>query len=69
MLADNYKGGTDRVTNVLGFAGRILKSKTKHAENNIVWKDVVGSTVEAMLGLLTLTQQLYDDRFRVVSKE
>jgi len=40
-IADNYKGGTDRVTNVLDFAGKVLKSKLTHTEADLLWKDPV----------------------------
>lgn len=42
-LSDNYKGGTDRVTNMLDFAGKVLKSKATHNEQDITWKDLVGT--------------------------
>jgi RHS repeat-associated protein len=45
-VADNYKGGTDRTTNVYDFPGRILKTKTTHKQNDVTWKDRVGVAVE-----------------------
>jgi RHS repeat-associated protein len=30
-LADNYKGGSDRMTNVVDFVGKVLKTKTTHS--------------------------------------
>ncbi len=44
-LADNYKGGTDRTTHVIDFTGKVLKSKSTHTENDVAWKDLVGSTL------------------------
>lgn len=40
-LSDNYKGGTDRVTNVVDFVGKVLKSKSIHSEADVTWKDMV----------------------------
>jgi len=40
-LSDNYKGGTDRVTNVYDFVGKVLKSKSNHTEADVSWKDMV----------------------------
>jgi len=40
--SDNYKKGVDRVTNIYDFSGLLLKSKTTHNENDVVWKDMVG---------------------------
>ncbi len=40
-LSDNYKGGTDRVTNVIDFVGKVLKSKSIHTESDVAWRDVV----------------------------
>lgn len=40
-IADNYKGGTDRITNVLDFVGRVLESKLTHTEADVSWKDKV----------------------------
>ncbi|MBL7851126.1 MAG: fibronectin type III domain-containing protein [Cyclobacteriaceae bacterium] len=42
-LSDNYKGGTDRVTTVLDFTGKVLKTKATHNEQDITWKDLVGT--------------------------
>jgi RHS repeat-associated protein len=41
VLADNYRGGRDRVSNVYDFAGKVLKTKTTHY--GISWKDVVAA--------------------------
>ncbi|CAN5326153.1 hypothetical protein BH09BAC3_BH09BAC3_28490 [soil metagenome] len=41
-VSDNYKGGTDRSTMVLDFAGKVLKTKSVHSENDVTWKDNVG---------------------------
>lgn len=42
MVTDNYKGGTDRITNKYDFIGRILKSKATHTTYDVKWKDLVG---------------------------
>lgn len=44
-LSDNYKGGTDRVTSVVDFTGKVLKTKSTHFEQDVNWKDLVGTTV------------------------
>ncbi len=41
-ISDNYKGGTDRTTNVIDFVGKVLKTKTTHEEKDVTWKDLVG---------------------------
>ena len=41
VLADNYKGGTDLITNVVDFTGKVLKSKLTHSEADVTWKDLV----------------------------
>ncbi len=38
--ATNHVGGTDRVTNLLDFVGRVLKTKTTHSSSTLKWKDV-----------------------------
>ncbi|MEQ1588064.1 MAG: M23 family metallopeptidase, partial [Cyclobacteriaceae bacterium] len=38
-VSDNYKGGTDRVTNVVDFVGKVLESKSTHIESDVTWKD------------------------------
>jgi len=45
-LSDNYKGGTDRVTNVIDFVGKVLKSKSTHIEEDVSWRDVVSLKIE-----------------------
>jgi RHS repeat-associated protein len=45
-LSDNYKGGTDRVTYVVDFIGRVLKTKTTHVDADIAWKNLVGVAVQ-----------------------
>jgi RHS repeat-associated protein len=40
-VSDNIKGGTDRVTNVLDFVGKVMKSKTTHRTYDVVLKDKV----------------------------
>ncbi len=44
-LSDNYKGGTDRITNIVDFTGKVLKSKATHVEQDVTWKDLVGTTL------------------------
>ena len=41
-LTDNYKGGIDRMTNVIDFTGKVLKSKVTHTRADVTWKDIVG---------------------------
>jgi RHS repeat-associated protein len=41
-ISDNYKGGTDRTTNVYDFTGKVLTSKFTHSESDVTWKDMVG---------------------------
>jgi RHS repeat-associated protein len=41
-ITDNYKNGTDRITNVYEFVGTVLQSKTTHTANDLHWKDLVG---------------------------
>ncbi|MEJ0033233.1 MAG: hypothetical protein WDO15_24155 [Bacteroidota bacterium] len=38
-VEDNYKLGTDRVTNILDFTGKVIRTKTKHIDRDITWKD------------------------------
>jgi RHS repeat-associated protein len=45
-LSDNYKGGTDRFTNVYDFVGKVLKSKSTHIESDVAWKDLVNVKIE-----------------------
>ncbi|HNT49438.1 MAG TPA: DUF6443 domain-containing protein, partial [Cyclobacteriaceae bacterium] len=45
-IADNYKGGTDRITNVLDFTGKVLESKLTHTEADVNWRDVVSLRIE-----------------------
>lgn len=40
-VADNYKGGTDRVTNVFDFVGKVLESKVTHSESDLIWRDLL----------------------------
>lgn len=44
-ISDNYKGSTDVTTNIVDFAGKVLKSRTVHDEKDVTWKDLVGTTV------------------------
>lgn len=41
-VVDNYKGGTDRITNIFDFTGKVVKTKTLHTEGDVTWKDDVG---------------------------
>jgi RHS repeat-associated protein len=45
VVSDNYKGGTDRVTNVYDFTGKVLKSKTTYEKRDVEWRDRVGVAV------------------------
>ncbi|MCE7864499.1 MAG: hypothetical protein DYG99_13235, partial [Bacteroidetes bacterium CHB5] len=45
-IADNYKGGTDRITNVLDFTGKVLESRLTHTEADVNWRDVVSLRIE-----------------------
>ena len=45
-VSDNYKGGTDRITNNLDFTGKVLKSKATHSTYDVRWKDLVGVTLQ-----------------------
>jgi RHS repeat-associated protein len=40
-IADNYKGGSDRVSSLYDFSGKVLKTKATHTESDVVWKDRV----------------------------
>jgi|GEM_PF-1019812 len=46
VVADNYKGGTDRVTNVVDFSGKVLKSLSTKTEMDLTWKDGIGVSIE-----------------------
>jgi RHS repeat-associated protein len=41
IIADNYKGGTDRVTNVYDFTGKVLESQSTHTEADLTWTSPV----------------------------
>ncbi|MFN8337058.1 MAG: DUF4329 domain-containing protein [Cyclobacteriaceae bacterium] len=41
-VSDNYKGGTDRITNKYDFTGKVLKSKATQTTYDVKWKDLVG---------------------------
>lgn len=45
-ISDNYKGGTDRITNKYDFTGKVLKSKATHTTYDVRWKDLVGVTLQ-----------------------
>jgi RHS repeat-associated protein len=39
-VSDNYKGGTDRTTNVIEFiSGLVTKTKTVHVDQDVTWKN------------------------------
>jgi RHS repeat-associated protein len=40
VISDNYKGGTDRVSNLYDFPGKILKSKETHVEYDPAWQNM-----------------------------
>lgn len=42
-IADNYKGGIDRTTNVLDFTGKIRKTKVVHTTYDVCWKEHDGA--------------------------
>ncbi|MEQ8363572.1 MAG: DUF6443 domain-containing protein [Cyclobacteriaceae bacterium] len=44
-VSDNYKGGTDRATNVYDFVGKVLKTKTTTTERDVTWTDLVGASI------------------------
>src|SRR5258708_26023793 len=44
-LADNYKGGTDRQTNVVDFSDKVLQTKSTHTQSDVIWKDIVSVQV------------------------
>jgi RHS repeat-associated protein len=44
-IGDNYKGGTDRVSNLYDFVGKVLQSKGLHLESDVQWTDLVLNTV------------------------
>ncbi len=41
-LEDNYKGGVDRLSIVVDFSGKTLKSKETHVEADVFWTNKVG---------------------------
>ncbi|SKC55115.1 DUF6443 domain-containing protein [Ohtaekwangia koreensis] len=43
-IGDNYKGGSDRASNLYDFTGKVLRTKSTHIENDILWKDLAGAT-------------------------
>lgn len=43
-IADNYKGGIDRISTLYDFAGKVLETKSTHSEADVTWKDRVGVT-------------------------
>jgi RHS repeat-associated protein len=43
---DNYQEGTERVSMLYDFTGKTLKTIQTHVEGNIIWKDLIGATVD-----------------------
>ncbi len=41
VQTENYRGGTDRISNLYNFTGQLIKTKTTHDEGD-TWKDIVG---------------------------
>ncbi|MEI9920685.1 MAG: RHS repeat-associated core domain-containing protein [Bacteroidota bacterium] len=41
-VTDNYKGGTDRITNKYDFTGKVLETKTTQENYDVTWTDRVG---------------------------
>jgi RHS repeat-associated protein len=54
-LADNYKGGIDRVTNVLDFTGKVLESRLTHTEADLAWTSPVSIVAKGNILLSTAT--------------
>ncbi len=44
-ITDNYKGGTDRVSYLADFMGKVMTSKALHIVSDPTWKDQVGVTL------------------------
>lgn len=40
-ISDNFKGGTDRVSNLYDFGGKLLETTSHHLERDIGWKNLV----------------------------
>lgn len=45
-ISDNYKQGTDRVSTLYDFTGKVLQSKSTHEEYDMVWKDMTSGVVK-----------------------
>jgi RHS repeat-associated protein len=45
-LTDNYKGGINRVSNLLNFSGNVLITETSHSTSDVTWKDMVNATLK-----------------------
>ena len=43
-IGDNYKGGTDIVTRIWDFTGRVVRERHQHQEADVTWRDVIGLT-------------------------
>jgi RHS repeat-associated protein len=39
-ISDNYKGGVDRITNIIDFVGKVLLTNTEHIIRDIAWQDI-----------------------------
>lgn len=46
-ISDNYKQGTDRVSNLYDFTGKVIQSKSTHMEADIAWKDLTSGVTRA----------------------
>lgn len=44
-VSDNYKSGTDRISNLYDFVGKVLKTKAIHIESDVQWTDLTLATV------------------------
>jgi Leucine-rich repeat (LRR) protein len=44
-VSDNYLKGTDRITNIYDFVGKVLATKTDHVVGNITWTNATGVTI------------------------
>ena len=44
-VSDNYKAGTDRLTSIFEFTGRVLKAKTRHDNYDVNWRDRISVSI------------------------
>jgi hypothetical protein len=54
VQSDNYKGGTDRISNLYDFPGKILKSKETHVEYDPAWQNM-GNVIRSGNKLIATT--------------